>query len=138
MKAKVEWMVLCERLLHDSLTGQISLIACLREVGAVDFPSEQPGFAFVAQLASESVENEAKPLEVRLWRLSKVDGDEVVFRQEMEWSAGSRTCQVGSSFQVLRLRQPEVLGFRLDWRMASAAWHKGPVVTLEVRQQVSL
>ena len=34
MKAKVEWMVLCERLLHDSLTGQISLIACLRKACA--------------------------------------------------------------------------------------------------------
>ncbi|MBN2797838.1 MAG: hypothetical protein JXX28_01710 [Deltaproteobacteria bacterium] len=135
MSLHADWLVLCEQVLADQHTGQLSLMNCLEQVSAPSFPAHHPRFAVSALYRwSGDPPESAVPLSYRLIRQTEVEGEEVLVELPGEWRAGTRTARVYVNVQVLRLRRAEEIRFRLDHRIGEEDWQTGPVGTLRVDQ----
>jgi hypothetical protein len=128
-----EWLVLAERVLHDSQTDMLSLINCLEVVPASSFPAAHVGFAMVARYRlDEAPPTEDVPVTYRLVRVSSVDGEEQVAQFEVPWAANTTHTRLATRFAALRLLRAERLTFRVDHRVGDAAWIEGPSSALDV------
>ncbi|MCB9779840.1 MAG: hypothetical protein H6742_14840 [Alphaproteobacteria bacterium] len=133
MKITCEWMVLAERVIEDSATGNLTIVSCLEQVRSLGFPAQHHGFAMAARFRCVDAppERDGK-LRMRLVRASDHDPDEVVAEVDSVWQAGERTARWVMRFRYLRLRRPETLRFRLDHKVGRAAWQEGPTATLDI------
>lgn len=135
MKIVGEWIVLAERVINDALTQNLTLVSCLEQIAALEFPAQHPGFAVAARYRCVG-EPPERPVKVRyrLMRLCETDAPEVVVELEGDWGAGARRARVGTNFQFLRLKRPETVTFRMDHRVGSGSWVEGPACSLDVVQ----
>lgn len=133
MKLRGEWLVLAERVIDDAISGNVTLVSCIQQVAAADFPAQHHGFGVAARFCCVG-EPPDKPIPVslRLVRRSATDAEEVVTDWNITWQAGTRRGQVATNFQVLRLRRPEIVEFRIDHRVGKGAWHSGPTCSIDV------
>ncbi|MFM2161697.1 MAG: hypothetical protein RLZZ383_1209 [Pseudomonadota bacterium] len=133
MKIDVEWMVLAERVIEDRATHSLTLVGCLSELRAPDFPALHHGFAVAARLRcrDRAPETDAT-VSFRLQRFSTNDPEQTILETSGTWPAGARSIQWVTNFQVLRLLRAETVHFRLDHRAGPGAWRRGPVAALDV------
>jgi hypothetical protein len=135
MTLACDWLVLCEQVLADRQSGNLTLITCLDQISASQFPALHPRFAFVARM---SWTGEGEPLgdvvEYRLVRYSETDAEEEVSNLKGKWAAGARKGRVYANFSFIRLWRAETIWFRLSWRVGGGAWEQGPSVPLDVAQ----
>lgn len=134
MTAVCESLVLCERVLDDTFSGTVTLVACLDEVRALRFPAQHPGFGFLARLRWDGAPPTAdQPIAYRFWRIGSEGKPELVHSFDGAWPAGATRVRVATNFRWLRLRGPERVEFRLDHRLGRGGWKKGPVASIDVR-----
>lgn len=135
MSVRCEWFVLCEREILDANTHQMSLIGCLEQVSALEFPSLRHGFACVAQYrwVGEPLSAE-RGIEHRIWRLSEHEPPEQILSCAGRWSPVSPRLRFRANFGFLRLKRVETLRFRLDHRLDGGEWEEGPTVSLDIEQ----
>lgn len=131
MSIHCDWLVLCHRVIEDSLTRQLSLIDVLDQLWSPLFPAEAPGFAFAAYLSRGSVADAGR-WQFRLVRISDEDGEEEVFLGDADWPSEVERLRVFVNFAVLRLHRAEAIRFRLDWRREGRRWTHGPAVPLQI------
>lgn len=135
MSALCEWFVLCEREILDANTHQMSLIGCLDQVNALEFPSLRHGFTCVAQYRWLGAPmTEACSIQHRIWRLSEHEAPEQIIDCDGVWSPVSRRLRFRANFGFLRLKRAETLRFRLDHRLNEGEWVEGPSAFLDVEQ----
>ncbi len=133
MRLRGEWLVLAERVIDDALTGNITLVSCLGQVAAVDFPAQHHGFAIAARFSCAGKPPAAPtPVSFRLIRRSATDEEQCVTNWTVQWQPGTRVGHVGTNYQVLRLRRPEIIEFRIEHRVAEGTWHAGPTCSIDV------
>lgn len=137
MKLRGEWLVLAERVINDSLGGNLTLVSCLYQVAAIQFPAQHHGFGVAGRFRCVG-EPPKKPTRasVRLVRSSDADPEETVQEWDITWAPGTRCAHVGTNFQILRLRRPETVEFRVDHRIGRGAWQHGPTCSLDVLPMV--
>lgn len=128
-----EYLVLAERVVHDSQSDQVSLFGCLEVIAAPAFPSAHPGFGVFARYRCEG-EPPTEDVEVafRVVRCSAHDGEEVVLEMPVRWRAHTRYARVGSNFAMLRVHRPEWLLFRIDHRVGEQGWQPGLSTSLDI------
>jgi hypothetical protein len=133
MKIRGEWLVLAERVIVDSLTQNLTLVSCLEQVAALKFPAQHHGFGVAARYRCEGPPpTRAQRVRYRLMRLSEFDPPETISEFGGDWHAGDRRARIGTNFQLLRLKQPEVLSFRMDHRIGNGPWVQGPTCSIDV------
>lgn len=133
MKLHGEWLVLAERVINDSLTQNLTLVSCLEQVAAADFPTVHPGFAVAARYRCVGPPP-VEPVRVRyrLLRLCDADAPETLAEYDGEWAPGTLRARIVTNFRVLRLKRPETVTFRVDHRVGDEDWEEGPSCALEV------
>lgn len=133
MKLHGEWLVLAERVINDSLTQNLTLVSCLEQVAAADFPTVYPGFAVAARYRCVGPPpGEPVRVRYRLLRLCDTDAPETLAEYDGEWAPGTTRARIATNFQVLRLKRPETVTFRVDHRVGDGDWQEGPTCALEV------
>jgi hypothetical protein len=133
MKVQGEWLVLAERVIHDSLSGNLSVVSCLSAVATVAFPSTHPGFAVAARFVCVGERPSGPvPLHFRLIRLCDADPPELVIEFQGELTAGATWLQVAENFLHLRLKRPERVTFRMDHHQPGQDWVEGPRCSLDI------
>ncbi|MGM0575075.1 MAG: DUF6941 family protein [Myxococcota bacterium] len=133
MKLVCDWLVLCEQVLQDRSTGNLTLINCVDQVNAVEFPANHPRFAFAARFRCQGdPPTEEHSTAYRFVRFSDTDDEEEVATLEGLWRPGTRRSRVFLNFGVLRLRRPERIWFRLDVKTNEGDWQEGPAVPVDV------
>lgn len=133
MKIVGEWLVLAERVINDALTQNLTLVSCVEQIAALEFPANHHGFAVAARYRCVG-DPPARPVKVgyRLVRLCDIDPPETVTEMGGDWAAGARRARVATNFQVLRLKRPETVTFRIDHRVGTGKWTEGPSCSLDV------
>lgn len=135
MSMHCDWLVLCQQVLVDTHTSNLTIVNCLDQVSALAFPVEHPGFAFAARFRWEGEpHDEPRDVEFRLVRFSDEDDEEIVLSLSGVWEPNTKRTRVYSNFHFLRLRRPERLWFRVDSRLRGRRWRKGPAVPVDVLQ----
>jgi hypothetical protein len=130
-------MVLAERVIDDSATHNLTLVSCLERVQALSFPSQHHGFAVGARFRCiEGIPKRDRKVRFRLVRQSEHESDEHLFDLDTTWAAGLSTARLATNFQVLRLKRPETLRFRLDYKVGRTAWQHGSTCYLDVVERV--
>lgn len=133
MKPVGEFLILAERVLHDSQTDLLSPVNCLEVLAAPAFPSHHPGFGIFARYRlDEDPPEEAVAMAFRLVRCSEADGEEVIAEYPGRWAAGTPRARIVTNFQMLRLHRAERVLFRIDHRLGDEAWVPGPSCALDV------
>ena len=108
MKLHGVWLVLAARVIVDATTQNLTVVSCLEQVAAAEFPSVHPGFAVAAQFRCVgSPPAHPVPVEYRLMRLSEVDPPEVVAEYAGDWGAGSPRARLVTNFRFLRLKRAD-------------------------------
>ncbi len=130
-----EWMVLCERVVRDTDSSELSLRGLLDGVAVPELPALHNRFAFVARLRRGDGEVGHLELECRFMRCCEADGELEVFQLGLDWPPEAHFARVYHNFAILKLRRPERLTFRLDYRRKGVeAWSVGPSAVLEVQR----
>lgn len=133
MSLSCEWMVLCERVLVDAQTQQVTLVDCLHQIKAATFPAQHHGFAVAASYRwTASEPPPAFPITHRLVRCSSSGTEEVLVEVPGTWRDRARHGRVHLVFGFLRLLRPETLEFRLEHRMGDGPWEFGAHAFLDV------
>lgn len=133
MKLHGEWLVLAERVITDSFTQNLTLVSCLEQVAAVQFPMLHHGFGVAARYRCVGeLPTKAAKVRYRLMRLCETDAAEVVGEFDGAWAAGTRRARIATNFQFLRLKRAEAITFRMDHRVGTGAWVEGPSCALDV------
>ncbi len=123
MKMEREWMVPAEHVIEDSTTHNLSLVSCLERVQSFSFPAQHHGFAVAARFrCMDAPPAKARPMRMRLVRVSAHDPDEVIAEVDSTWQAGVRTARWVMNVPFLRLKRAETLQFRLQYQVGRAAW----------------
>jgi len=133
MALRCDWLVLCERVIEDSQTGNLTLVNCLDQVQAWSIPSTLPGFGFAARFSRDTFEVEEEgTYQFRLMRHGGSGEDMLVVETSGTLDADALCIRVFFNFAVLRLFAEETVTFRIDWRQAGQRWRHGPRVPLRV------
>ena len=134
MAIQCDWLVLCQRVVEDSVTKNLSLLNCLESVTVHDFPCYFPGFAFAANFSRTTPSPaDVGSWEFRLTRASKTAPERVVVTASAECKPNTERLRVFINFAVLALQEPGPLFFRIDWRKVGRnKWHQGQQVSLNV------
>ena len=133
MKLECEYLALCEQVLWDQLSDNLTLISCIDNIGVVSFPAVKPKFAVAAMFRhAEDSPAEDFLIEYRLVRWSTTNAEkETVAEVAGEWKSGKRRARMFLNFEVLRLPNPERIYFRIDWRHKEKRWQKGRIATID-------
>lgn len=134
MKLECDWLVLCEQTILDRATGHLTLVNCFESVVALSFPSNHPRFSFAARFHAEDEDDAAHTVGYRFVRHSEADGEELIAELGGGWSGGTKFGRVYLNFQVLRLKRPETVWFRIDHRLDEQDWQRGPSVPVLVTE----
>ena len=136
MALQCDWFVLCERVIEDTQSGNLTLVNCLDQIQAWSVPSTMPGFAIAARFTRDGAEdNEDGTYEFRLIRKSEIGGEDIVMPIGAELGPGNSVLRVFVNFAVIRLFREETIKFRLDFRKVGQRWRHGPSVPLRVTLQ---
>ncbi len=128
-----EWIVVCERVIHDALTENLTLVSCLERVGALHFPATHANFGIAARYRClDGAPPTPVDVHFRLVRVGEDAPEEELMRFVSSWGPGATRFRMGTNFQLLRLNKPELLTFRIDHSMDGAKWNLGPSCTLDV------
>lgn len=130
MKVTPQWFVLCEQVLRDAGTQQLTLVNCLEQVSATSFPAHHPRFAFAAQFTCDAPPEHDRKVTYRFVRRGEEGEEEQVAEIQGVWPTTTRIARVYLNFHILRLRRPETLAFRLDYQVDRGRWHRGPTAEL--------
>jgi hypothetical protein len=134
VKIICEWMVLAERVLDDSTTGNLTIVSCLERVQSLAFPAHHHGFAVAARFRCLGQAPESNcTVGMRLVRACESDPEEVISEAASEWQAGVDTARWVMNFHFLRLKRPETLQFRLEYRVGDGIWEHGATSYLDIK-----
>ncbi len=135
MKIRGEWLVLAQQVIEDRYTQNLSLVSCLEQVAALQFPTVHHGFGVAARYRCVG-EPPLKAVKVhyRLQRRCDTDPPEIVGEFDGQWEAGTRWARVVVNFQYLRLKRPEMVTFWMEHRVGGGRWEAGPSSELDVVQ----
>lgn len=133
MAIRCDWLVLCQRVIEDQATRNLTLVDCLDQVQVPRFPWDHGGFAFAAYFSRDGDED-AGDVEFRLVRMADGQEDRVVFQDTGTWPLGVERMRAYANFQILRVNRPEVARFRIDWRRPRYRWTHGPTLPLRLQQ----
>lgn len=135
MSIACDWFVLCEQVLCDRQNSNLTLLNCLDRVSAFTFPADHARFAFAARFRWTGAEPaNGAMVHYQVVRYSAQDAEEVVSSLHGAWAVGALRSRTYVNFHLLRLRRPETIWFRIDWRMDGGEWVRGPSVPIEVAQ----
>ena len=124
------WFVLCETVVHDSTTNNMSMVNTVVELRAKSFPALHPKFAFAAAL--ERREGSPSKLSIRLVR-EKKEGDEVLLT--MEANGAPEKVQSFINFPMgIRLYGPESATFRLELQEDDQDWYIVATQAIDILQ----
>ncbi len=113
------WFVLCETVVHDSGTNNLSMVNALAEIRAVQFPSLFTKFAFAAVLHLQGEPD--GNLSLRLIRVC-AKGEEVVVSVPAKGSP--QRAQFYFNFPAgIRLLEEGEIRFRLEAREGKGKWY---------------
>lgn len=128
-----EFLILAERVVHDSFTGLVSALQCVEEIQSSAFPAQHPGFAVFARYRLEGEPPTApRPVAFRLVRSTEVDGESVVVEYPGEWAPETTRARIATNFTVLQLHRPERVWFRVDHRLDGGPWVPGPTCPIDI------
>ena len=135
MKIRGEWLVLAQQVMDDRYTQNLSLVSCMDQVAALQFPALHHGFGVAARYRCVG-EPPLKAVKVhyRLQRRCDADPPEIVGEFDGQWDAGTRWARVVANFQYLRLKRPETVRFSMEHRVDGGRWEAGPSCELDVVQ----
>lgn len=133
MAIRCDWLVLCQRVIEDQATHNLTLVDCLDRLQVPSFPWNHGGFAFAAYFSRDGADD-AGEYEFRLVRLSEGQDDRIVFHDTGTWPEEVDRMRAYVNFQMLQATHPEVIRFRIDWRAPKRRWTHGPAVPLRVEQ----
>jgi len=123
------WFVLCETVIYDSGTNNLTLVNTLSEVSSPTFPSLFPKFGFAARM--ERHDATTGPLSLRLVR-SKESEPEVLLT--VSRPTIPERAQFFLNFPAgVRLFAPGVIEFRIEAKEGDADWYVVASQTLDVR-----
>lgn len=132
MKLTCEYVILAERILHDSLTDTVSAIGLVEVVAATEFPSQMFGFGVFARFRAAVAPSVDVLVQFRVVRVSEHDGERAVADLDLLWKAGTSFARVATNFKILGLVRPERLRFRVDYRLDGADWVMGPATSVDI------
>lgn len=122
------WFVLCETVIHDSGTNNLTLVNTLSEVSSPTFPSLFPKFGFAARM--ERHDATTGPLSLRLVR-SKGSEHEVLLT--VNRTTIPDRAQFFMNFPAgVRLFAPGPIEFRIEAKEGDADWYVVASQTLDV------
>ncbi len=128
-----EAFIPCERVVQDQHTHNVTLVSCLEQVSALQFPSMHYGFAVAARLAWQGpLPTSDLDLKYRVLRFSDTDEEQVITEGSMAWEASTRRGRVLCSFPALRLRRPEVIRFRIEFCQPDGDWQTVGACSIDV------
>ncbi len=127
MTVAVDWWVLCERVIEDLATRNLTLVGTLNDVFAPAFPAQHPWFACAARLRrSPGAAAIGDAWTFRVCRGDVGRAPQVVAEFAGQWPAEHVTTHVYANFPGLRLMEPGEIAFWLEWRAGEGAWTAGP------------
>lgn len=132
MKLTCEYVILAQRIIHDSLTDMVSAIGLVEAVKTHQFPNHLSGIGVFARLRADEVPTSDTPISVKIMRVSAEDGERTIHEADIIWRAGTGFTRVGANFQLLNIVRPERLFFRVDWKFPEGEWITGPASSLDV------
>lgn len=133
MNIAFENLVLCNRVIRDADTGNVTLFECLDTISSVTFPTMHRSFGVYARLRRLD-DGDTVHVFFRLVRVSEDESEEVVATFDQEWAPDKRRTQLCLNFPYLRLLRPEVVRFRLDYHLGdSTAWVHSPPAYLDIK-----
>lgn len=133
MKVDLDWIVLCEQAIVDSRTNLVTLVNCVETVSAVGFPANHPRFAIAALFSCEPSDKETA-IDFRVIRTGSDGNDETLAELVGTVAPGRSRTRVVINFAYVRLLQPELVRFRIDYRPPGKRWTRGRAATLSVEQ----
>lgn len=133
MSAIGEFLVVAERVIHDSQTANVTLSFVLETISSHEFPVFYPHFGVFGRFRWTGVlPTEDVPVSFRLFRVSEHEPEQQLLELDGVWRRNSRYAQIITNFEMLRLFRPELLTFRLDFRVASEIWQSGPECSVDI------
>ncbi len=129
------WLVLCESVVNDQLTQNLTMVNALTELVASSFPSLHVRFAFAARLEREGEGEPAGNLALRFVREAGEDGnDEVLLTVTGDSAPQSVQFYFNFPHGIRLLKSGEVV-FRVEAREGEGDWYAVATQTLHVHHR---
>lgn len=126
-------MVLCQRVIEDAHTQNLSLVHCLERIEIHELPCYYQGFAFASVFSRGEAAQSPEDWEFRLVRTSAPKETKTIITATARWEPHVERLRVFVNFAVLILTEAGTLSFRLDWRQRDQGrWHHGQDVPLQI------
>lgn len=133
MKVRCEWLVLCERVLKDEASNNLTLVDCVEDIPALVFPALHHRFAFAARYV-RLVDGPDIDVSFRFARVDPDGSESELVQVDGTWRAEASRLRVYQNFDRLQLPRAGQATFRLDHRFAGEdTWTPGPIATVDVR-----
>ena len=123
------WFVLCETVVVDRSSNNLTMVNALTELQAFSFPALHPRFAF-ASLLEKQGESEG-PLSLRFVREME-SGDEVLLKSENNIEKPPRVQFCVNFMPGIRLLNVGTVTFRVEVREGDADWYTAGSQSIQV------
>jgi hypothetical protein len=127
------WLVLCETVVNDQLTQNLTMVNALTELVASSFPSLHVRFAFAARLELEG--EPAGDLALRFVREAGEDGNDEVLLTVTGDSAPQRVQFYFNFPHGIRLLKSGAVVFRVEAREGEGEWYTVATQNLHVHHR---